>query len=548
MSVSNTASIPTLAGAFIGLDTIKKKTDVTNRRTKIFCTIGPACWETEQLETLMDSGMNVARFNFSHGDHKGHGATLERLRTAAKNKQRNIAVLLDTKGPEIRTGFFADGAKKIDLGKGDSITLTSDYSFKGDKTKLACSYEKLATSVKKGQSILVADGSLVLTVLSCDVAQGEVLCRIENTCSLGERKNMNLPGVVVDLPTFTEKDVDDIVNFGIKNKVDFIAASFVRKGDDVKNLRQLLSDNGGQSIKIISKIENQEGLENYDEILRYTDGIMVARGDLGMEIPPSKVFLAQKMMIRKANIAGKPVVTATQMLESMIVNPRPTRAECSDVANAVLDGTDAVMLSGETANGPYFEQAVKVMARTCVEAENSRNYNALFQSVRNSVIKDHGHLAHSESLASSAVKTAIDVKAQLIVVLSETGTTARYVAKFRPGLMVICLTPNAGIARQASGFFQGVHAFLVDSLEHTETLSTDVSIEAIKAGVAKEGDLMVIIAGTTYGQGATDQIRVESISTHYWDEPADHMSSSQAVGRNYSDGHLKAGFQIPKFA
>lgn len=224
----------------------------------------------------------VARFNFSHGDHKGHAATLERLRAAAKNQQRNIAVLLDTKGPEIRSGLFKNGMKKIDLSKGENIVLTSDYSFKGDSKKIACSYEKLATCVKAGQQILVADGSLVLMVLSTDVAAGEVLCRVENSATIGERKNMNLPCVVVDLPTFTSKDCSDIVDFGIKHNVDFIAASFVRKGSDVKNLRQLLSDNGGQHIKVICKIENQEGLENYDEILQATDGIMVARGDLGV--------------------------------------------------------------------------------------------------------------------------------------------------------------------------------------------------------------------------------------------------------------------------
>lgn len=226
--------------------------------------------------------LRKARFNFSHGDHKGHAATLERLRTAVKNKQRNVAVLLDTKGPEIRSGVFKDGLKKIDLVKGANIVLTSDYSYKGDGKKLACSYEKLARSVKAGQQILVADGSLVLIVLSADEAAGEVLCRVENNSSIGERKNMNLPGVVVDLPTFTSKDCSDIVDFGIKHNVDFVAASFVRKGADVKNLRQLLSDNGGQHIKIICKIENQEGLENYDEILQSTDGIMVARGDLGV--------------------------------------------------------------------------------------------------------------------------------------------------------------------------------------------------------------------------------------------------------------------------
>ena len=286
-------------------------------------------------------------------------------------------MLLDTKGPEIRSGFFANDAKKIDLVKGETLVLTADYHYKGDSKKLACSYPQLATSVKPGQQILVADGSLVLTVLSTDVTSGEVSCRIENNAAIGERKNMNLPGVKVELPTFTEKDVKDIVDFGIARKVDMIAASFIRTAQDVQNLKKLLSDNGGSQIKIISKIENQEGLENYQEILNETDAVMVARGDLGMEIPAQKVFLAQKYMIREANLAGKPVITATQMLESMVVNPRPTRAECSDVANAVYDGTDCVMLSGESANGPYFVNAVNVMARTCCEAEASKNYNLL---------------------------------------------------------------------------------------------------------------------------------------------------------------------------
>lgn len=240
--------------------------------------------------------------------------------------------MLDTKGPEIRSGFFADGAKKIDLTVGEKLVLTSDYEFKGNNKKLACSYKSLCSSVKPGQEILVADGSLVLTVLEVNKpSKGEVTCRIENTASIGERKNMNLPGVVVDLPTLTEKDINDITEWGVKNDIDFIAASFVRKGSDITKIRDVLPKDS--KIKIIAKLENQEGLENYDAILEETDAIMVARGDLGMEIPPEKVFLAQKMMIRKANIAGKPVVTATQMLESMITNPRPTRAECSDVVS-----------------------------------------------------------------------------------------------------------------------------------------------------------------------------------------------------------------------
>ena len=298
---------------------------------------------------------------------------------------------------------------------------------------------------------------------------------------------------------------------GIKHRVDYIAASFVRKQNDVTNLRQLLAENGGQEIKIICKIENQEGLENYQEILQATDSIMVARGDLGMEIPPQKVFLAQKHMIREANLAGKPVITATQMLESMINNPRPTRAECSDVANAVLDGSDVVMLSGETANGPYFEAAVRVMARTCCEAENSRNYNALFMAVRTSILVRYGRLTATESLASSAVKTAIDVNAAIVVVLTETGRTARFVSKFCPGRPVVCLTPSESVARQAAGLYKAVHAYKVDSLKDDIGLAKETGIEAVRAGVAKPGDLMVIVSGMLYGDSANNQVRVEPI-------------------------------------
>ena len=526
--ISNTSDVPTLAGGYITLDTVKRSNDISSRRTKIFCTLGPACWEVNQLEQLIDAGMNVARFNFSHGDHAGHKACLDRLRQAAKNMNQHVAVLLDTKGPEIRTGFFANDAKKITLTKGEELILTSDYNYKGDNKKLACSYAKLASSVGPGQEILVADGSLVLTVVSCDESNGEVVTRIENNASIGERKNMNLPGVIVDLPTLTEKDIDDIVNWGIKNEIDLIAASFVRKASDVKFIRKILAENGGDGIKIISKIENLEGLENYLDILQVTDGIMVARGDLGMEIPPEKVFLAQKFMIREANIAGKPVVTATQMLESMIVNPRPTRAECSDVANAVYDGTDAVMLSGETANGQYFRQAVEIMNKTCSEAETSVNWNELYQSVRNSVRKRY-QLSTSESLASSAVKTAVDVGAKCIVVFSESGTTARHVAKFRPGIPLAVLTPSARVARQCFGIIKGCYAFVVDSLEDTVKLTEDVIRECRVAGIANVGDPVVIVSGVTFGKGATNQIKVEYVQeSSPGDDGKSHLDDNNA--------------------
>lgn len=303
--------------------------------------------------------------------------------------------MLDTKGPEIRTGMLKDH-KPIELVKDQDLIISTDYTLEGDNTKIACSYNSLCTSVKVGQDVLVADGSLTCQVKEIMADSIKVTCL--NGCKLGERKNMNLPGVIVDLPTLTEKDEKDLVDFGVKHNVDFVAASFVRKASDLDYIRKVLGE-GGKHIKIISKIENQEGLQNYDSILEASDGIMVARGDLGMEIPPQKVFLAQKWMIEKANLAAKPVVTATQMLESMIKAPRPTRAEAGDVANAVLDGTDCVMLSGESANGDYPINAVTIMAKISVEAELN------YQNARHQ--KEMIEMTKSPSLAETIIQGAV---------------------------------------------------------------------------------------------------------------------------------------------
>merc|ERR1719230_1710910 len=325
--------------------------------------------------------MNIARLNFSHGDHKMHGETVAKIREAGKKfPDKHVAIMLDTKGPEIRTGFFREGVgDKIELKAGQELKLTTDYDFKGDSTCIACTYKALPSSVVPGNQILMADGSVVLEVTSC--GDDFVMTKVMNNAKIGERKNMNLPGVHVDLPVLGEKDKDDILNFGIPQGVNYIAASFVQSGQDVDDIRELLGRRG-RHIKIISKIENEAGLRNFDEILAKTDGIMVARGDLGMEIPTEKVFLAQKIMIGKCNHAGKLVVTATQMLESMTGNPRPTRAEASDVANAVLDGSDVVMLSGETAGGAFPVQAVTIMSRICIEAESVIDYNSMYQNIR----------------------------------------------------------------------------------------------------------------------------------------------------------------------
>jgi pyruvate kinase len=309
--------------------------------------------------------------------------------------------MLDTKGPEVRTGFLRDN-KPIDIVSGQSLKILTDYEIEGDNTKITCSYKNLPKSVKVGGLIYIADGSLTCEVT--EVHNDHIVVKCKNSCKLGEKKNMNLPGAYVDLPTITPKDEEDLVEFGIRQNIDFVAASFVRKAQDIHNIRDVLGV-GGNFIKIIAKIENHEGLENYDEILAAADGIMVARGDLGMEIPPEKVFIAQKWMIQKANLACKPVITATQMLESMIKAPRPTRAEASDVANAVLDGTDCVMLSGETANGDYPVNAVTIMGKVCVEAERTLNYRRLFNDIK---LYSPQPIDTSEAVASALCSAVLD--------------------------------------------------------------------------------------------------------------------------------------------
>ncbi|KAJ6828586.1 pyruvate kinase, cytosolic isozyme [Iris pallida] len=475
-------------------------------KTKIVCTLGPASRSVEMIEKLLRAGMNVARFNFSHGTHEYHQETLDHLRTAMHNTQILCAVMLDTKGPEIRTGFLKD-AKPVQLKEGQEITISTDYSLKGDEKTITMSYKKLPVDLKPGNTILCADGTITLTVVSCDPAAGTVRCRCENTAVLGERKNVNLPGVVVDLPTLTEKDKEDILEWGVPNNIDMIALSFVRKGSDLVNVRQVLGPHA-KRIQLMSKVENQEGVVNFDEILKETDSFMVARGDLGMEIPVEKIFLAQKMMIYKCNLVGKPVVTATQMLESMIKSPRPTRAEATDVANAVLDGTDCVMLSGESAAGAYPEIAVKTMARICIEAESSLDYAAIFKErIRSTPLP----MSPLESLASSAVRTANKCRASLIVVLTRGGTTAKLVAKYRPAVPILSvivpvLTTDSfdwmvsdETPARHSLVYRGLIPLLAEgSAKATDSESTEEILQAaLKCGVArqlcKQGDAVVVL-------------------------------------------------------
>ena len=434
-------SIPTLLNADLGSVMDAPSCALTPKKTHIVCTLGPSSRTVDDLEKLLFAGMSVARFNFSHGTHEYHLESLTNLRQACVNTGKVCAVLLDTKGPEIRTGTLRDG-KPVSLVRGKELTLTTDYSVVGDENLIAVSYQWMARDVKCGDNILMADGSVMLEVLSTDVDAGTVRVKCLNNATIGERKNCNLPGVAVDLPTLTEKDLHDIIGFGVVHDVDFIAASFVRKGSDVLKIRDVLDNAGGSSIRIISKVENHEGLCNYDDILRLSDGIMVARGDLGMEIPLERIFWVQKMMIRKANLSGKPVITATQMLDSMIAAPRPTRAEATDVANAVLDGTDCVMLSGETAAGSYPVEAVSIMADICRESEAYVDNYAVFKN-----LMDHQSLPMNplESLASSAVRSAHKVGAELIVCLAKSGRTAQLLAKYRPNatILAVCVEdPN----------------------------------------------------------------------------------------------------------
>ena len=413
------------------------------RKTKIVCTMGPKCWDEESMGKLIDAGMGVARFNFSHGDHEAHQGVLDRFRKVCEEKKAHCAVLLDTKGPEIRTAMLKDH-QPIELEAGQDIIVYAagpdEYTeWEGyktpEETKIGCSYAKLCQSVKPGNRLLFADGSVVIEVVEI-IDEKNLKGKVLNSKKLGERKNGNLPGVKVELDVLQPKDIEDIKNFACPNNMDYIAVSFVQCGADVQMVRKILDENGGETIQIISKIENEEGMRNFDDILKYTDGVMVARGDLGMEIRMEQIFLAQKRMIKRCNEAGKFVVTATQMLESMTGAPRPTRAEATDVANAVLDGTDCVMLSGETAAGNYAVEAISVMADICQEAEAYVDNVATFKN-----LMDHQTFPMStiESVASSAVRSSHKVSASLIVCLAESGTTARLIAKYRPGCRIVCL-------------------------------------------------------------------------------------------------------------
>jgi len=489
------------------------------RKTKIVCTIGPASESLEMMKKLIEAGMNVARLNFSHGDFEEHGNRIKNIRQASKELGKTVAILLDTKGPEIRIGKLKE--EPIELVENEYLTLTTEEIL-GDKDRIHVTYKNLPNDVTVGSTILIDDGLIGLTVV--DIQGTEIKCRIVNGGQIKGRKGVNVPGVKISLPGITDKDAADIV-FGIEQGIDFIAASFVRKASDVLEIRELLEKHNASHIQIISKIENQEGVDNLDEILEVSDGLMVARGDLGVEIPAEEVPLVQKLMIEKCNLVGKPVITATQMLDSMQRNPRPTRAEASDVANAIFDGTDAIMLSGETAAGKYPVESVRTMARIAERTEAALNYREMFQRLSKAQ-----EVSVTEAISQSVAKSALDLHANAIITATESGYTARMVSKYRPQAPIIAVTPNEDVMRRMC-LTWGV---LPVKGEHAP--STDIMFEmavdsALKTKVVQPGDLVVITAGVPVGRsGTTNLIKIHHIG--------DIVAKGQGIGNKIATGKV----------
>lgn len=464
------------------------------KKTKIVCTIGPKTEKVEVLAALLKAGMNVMRLNFSHGDYEEHGARIKNLKEAMVSTGLRAAVLLDTKGPEIRT-IKLEGGQDASLVAGQDFTITTDKSVIGNNKIVAVTYEGLTKDLKPGNIVLLDDGLIEMEVK--EIVGNEVRCIVKNNGDLGENKGVNLPNVAVQLPALSEKDIQDL-KFGCEQNVDFVAASFIRKADDVRAVRNVLDENGGKDIKIISKIENQEGLDNFEEILQLSDGIMVARGDLGVEIPVEEVPFAQKMMIEKCNLAGKVVITATQMLDSMIKNPRPTRAEATDVANAILDGTDAIMLSGETAKGKYPIEAVSVMTRIAEKTDPMVAFE--FEIEENASV--------TEAVARGTVDVAETLNAKLIVVGTQTGRAAKAIRKYFPSAFILAITNNEKTANQLV-LTKGVIPCVDKTAANLEQFYAIAEKKAKDLGLVSEDDIIVATCGErVFETGTSNSLKV----------------------------------------
>lgn len=489
------------------------------RKTKIVCTIGPSSESLENTKKLINAGMNVARLNFSHGDFEEHGNRIINIRQACKELGKSVAILLDTKGPEIRLGKLKE--EPIELNQGDTITLTTEEIL-GDRNRIPVTYSNLPADVNVGSTILIDDGLIGLTV---EEVQGtEIVCRIVNSGPIKSKKGVNAPGVHISLPGITEKDANDII-FGIEQGIDFIAASFVRKASDVLEIRELLERHNASHIQIISKIENQQGVDNLDEILEVSDGLMVARGDLGVEIPAEEVPLVQKQMIEKCNRAGKPVITATQMLDSMQRNPRPTRAEASDVANAIFDGTDAIMLSGETAAGKYPVESVQTMSRIAVRAESALEYREIFVRQANAQ-----QTTVTEAISQAVANSALDLGAKAIITSTESGYTARMISKYRPKSPIVAVTPVEQVMRRMA-LVWGVIPVKGTPANTTDEMF-DIAVRGgIDSGLVKLGDTVIITAGVPVGRsGSTNLIKIHTVG--------ELLAKGQGIGGQSATGKI----------
>ncbi len=469
------------------------------RKTKIVCTLGPASNDKDILKLMAEKGMDVARFNFSHGEHEEHKHRIDLIKEIEKELGRPIGLMLDTQGPEIRTGDLEQ--EEIELEEGEEVVITTEEII-GNQDKISVGYDNLPEDVHPGSKILIDDGLIELEVLS--VAGSEVNCKIMNGGKIGTYKGVNLPGVKVKLPALTEKDRRDI-KFGCDQNVHFVAASFVRKADDVIEIRKLLEEQEMEDINIIPKIENQEGVENIDNIIEVSDGIMVARGDLGVELPAEKVPIIQKQIINKCNEAAIPVITATQMLDSMIRNPRPTRAEASDVANAIFDGTDAIMLSGESAAGKYPVESVETMANIARETESSLSYNEKMSS------KGPSTNTATEAISFASCQTAINLEADAIITATDSGLTARMVAKYRPFIKIIAVTPNERVQHFLT-LSWGVSTLLSGEADTTDKMIQQSIDAALDEGLIESGDMVTVTAGAPVGMpGTTNLIKVDVV-------------------------------------
>ena len=470
------------------------------RKTKIICTMGPAVDNEEMLRALMLTGMDAARFNFSHGTHESHLATLNKVRRIRDELGAAVATILDTKGPEIRIKTFENGP--VTLREGDKFTLTT-RDVPGDAGIVSVTYADLHKELESGCRVLIDDGLIELTV---DEIQGQdIACTVRSGGTLSNNKSINIPGVSIHLPSLTEKDRDDL-RFAAEQDFDFVAASFVRKASDVEDIRACLRECGGEHIRIISKIENREGVDNLEEIIAASDGLMVARGDLGVEIPAYEVPILQKRMIKETSMAGKPVITATQMLDSMIRNPRPTRAEVSDVANAVFDGTSCVMLSGETASGKHPVEAVQTMVDTINAAEQATDYWGRFRRFEFTPGR-----SINDAVTHTCCQTAMDLEADAILTPTQTGHTARMIARFRPACPIVALTTTERARRQLA-ISWGVQPLLAGCVDSTDRLFSMCVQSALKEGAVQSGQMVVITAGVPIGRaGSTNLIKAQVV-------------------------------------